>query len=62
MGVICAWLTIWYTLRTFVPWSPSGWIVVEGHSYVDEPSFARDGHEILPIRCERCGHREEQWW
>lgn len=51
MRLICGALTVWYSLRTWNPWTALGWVVVDGHAYADE-----DGG----IRCERCGRWEAE--
>ena len=52
MTLVCFLLGVWYSLKTFNPWTALGWLPVEGHDYTGEPP--------ADLVCDRCGHIERE--
>jgi hypothetical protein len=51
MKFVCGVVTVWRSLRYWNPFTEMGWMMVDGHDYIDEDNGW--------ICCERCGHREK---
>ena len=61
MKLICALLTVWYSLRSWNPFTPLGSVPVSGHLFVEEPPYGEPGRFVTPLRCDRCGSVSIGW-
>lgn len=59
--VVCWAEGLWWSLRTFNPFTPLGAVPISGHDYAERPSRIEGDRLIEPLECDRCGYVTFSW-